>query len=66
MQLFTKVMQRFEHHVNTRCGIREEHYGGYYDPMGGLGQSLTLVGANNRYKSCFILKKTGKLGIWMQ
>ena len=65
MQLFTKLMQKFENNVNTTYGISEEKYCGRYDPMGGLSQGLMLVGTNNRVKSCFIFKKL-ELGIWMQ
>ena len=50
MQLFTKLMQRLEHHVDPRHGISEEFCGRYFDLMGGLGQGpmykVQIAGTN--------------------
>ena len=57
INLFAKIIQHFEHHTYTNFGISDEFCSGHYDPLGGLGQGMILLGSNNRDKSCLIFKK---------
>jgi len=68
LQLITKIIPRWKHHICTAFGISESYYGGIDQEMAGTGQGNKFSGDVCRDTSCLIIRQLEKrkFGVQMQ
>ena len=62
IELFSKMMPRFEHYICTNFGISDQLCGGRGNPLGGLGQGIVILDWRNRCMCSFTFKALEEKG----